>query len=78
MLNTLTDYRNIMVAFGDGNKRVWPTEVGWGSTPAPHPGYEYEARISESMQADYIVRAYQKMKSLGFVAPLFSGAWTTT
>ena len=71
MLNTLTDYRNIMVAFGDGNKRVWPTEFGWGSTPAPHPGYEYEARISESMQADYIVRAYQKMKSLGFVGTAF-------
>jgi hypothetical protein len=71
MLNTLQDYRNIMLRFGDGNKRLWPTEFGWGSTSAPHPGYEYEARISESMQADYIVRAFQKMKSLGYVGPAF-------
>jgi uncharacterized protein YraI len=70
-LNTLQDYRNIMVRFGDGNKRIWPTEFGWGSTSAPHPGYEYEARISEDMQAQYIVGAYQKMKSMGYVGPAF-------
>jgi len=71
MLNTLQDYRSIMQNNGDSNKRVWPTEFGWGSTSAPHPGYEYEARISDSMQADYIVRGYQKMKSLGYVGVAF-------
>jgi len=71
MLNTLQDYRSIMQSNGDSNKRLWPTEFGWGSTSAPHPGFEYEARISESMQADYIVRGYQKMKSLGYVGVAF-------
>ena len=71
MLNTLQDYRSIMQSNGDSNKRLWPTEFGWGSTPSPHSGYEYEARISESTQADYIVRAYQKMKSLGYVGAAF-------
>ena len=47
-----------------------PSLVG-GSTSAPHPGYEYEARISEAMQANYIVRAYQMMKNLGYVGAAF-------
>ena len=24
-------YRNIMLRYGDGNKRIWPTEFGWAA-----------------------------------------------
>ena len=24
-------YRNIMVRYGDANKRIWPTEFGWAA-----------------------------------------------
>lgn len=69
--STMEAYRNVMVAAGDTNKRLWPTEFGWGSTSTPHPGYEYEAYISESTQAQYIVRAYLMMRDWGWVGVPF-------
>ena len=50
-----------MEEFGDTNKRLWPTEFGWGSTPSPFPGYEYEARIDEATQGRWIVDAFNIM-----------------
>lgn len=70
-LNTLQSYRNIMVKYGDTNKRIWPTEFGWGSTGSPHAGYEYEARVSEQQQADWIVKAYSIMRNSGYVGAAF-------
>ena len=28
---TMESYRNIMVKYGDGGKRIWPTEFGWAT-----------------------------------------------
>ena len=69
--STMEEYRNVMVANGDVNKRLWPTEFGWGSSPTPYPGYEYQANITESAQAQYIVRAYLLMREWGWVAVPF-------
>ncbi len=69
--NTMEQYWNIMVKYGDGNKRIWPTEFGWASTSNPHPGYEYALYNSEQEQAEYIVRAYQIMRGWGFVGVAF-------
>ena len=69
--NTMEQYRNIMVKYGDGGKRLWPTEFGWASSSSPVPGYEYAAYNSEDQQAQYIVRAYQIMKGWGFVGVPF-------
>ncbi len=69
--NVMEQYRNIMVKYGDGNKRLWPTEFGWASTNSPVPGYEYAAYNSEQDQAGYIVRAYQMMRNWGWVGPAF-------
>ncbi|HSN76087.1 MAG TPA: SH3 domain-containing protein, partial [Anaerolineae bacterium] len=33
--NVMEQYRNIMVKYGDGNKRLWPTEFGWASSNSP-------------------------------------------
>jgi hypothetical protein len=69
--STMESYREVMVANGDVNKRLWPTEFGWGSTSTPFPGYEYEAYITEGMQAQYIVRAFLMMRDWGWVGVPF-------
>jgi uncharacterized protein YraI len=69
--NTLEGYRNIMVKYGDTNKRIWPTEFGWASGWTGQPGYEYANDNSKQDQANYTVRAYQLMKSWGWVGPAF-------
>jgi len=60
--NTMEDYYGIMVANGDGEKRIWATEFGWptvdGMGVLPSPGNEFADDIDENQQADYIVRAY--------------------
>ena len=52
----------IMAGNGDGNKQMWLTEFGW-STFNEAPGYEYGQLITDQMQADYLVRAFQKGKN---------------
>lgn len=69
--NTLEQYRNIMVKYGDSNKRIWPTEFGWASTGNPVAGYEYALYNSEQQQGEYIVRAYQMMRNWGFIGVAF-------
>jgi uncharacterized protein YgiM (DUF1202 family) len=69
--STMEEYRTVMVNHGDVNKRLWPTEFGWGSSSTPYPGYEYEAYTSESAQAQYIVRAYLLMREWGWVGVAF-------
>ncbi len=69
--NTMEQYRNIMVKYGDGNKRLWPTEFGWASSGNPVGGYEYAAYNSEQQQGEYIVRAYEMMRNWGWVGVAF-------
>jgi uncharacterized protein YraI len=69
--STMEAYRQVMVANGDLNKRLWPTEFGWGSSSTPFPGYEYQAYITESAQAQYLVRAFGMMRDWGWVGVPF-------
>lgn len=69
--NTMEQYHNIMVKYGDGNKRIWPTEFGWASSGSPYPGYEYALYNSEQQQAEYIVRAFEIMRGWGWVGVAF-------
>jgi uncharacterized protein YgiM (DUF1202 family) len=69
--STMEEYRAVMVAAGDVNKRLWPTEFGWGSTHSPYPGYEYEAYTSEGQQAQFIVTAFRMMREWGWVGVPF-------
>ncbi len=69
--STMEGYRNIMVRYGDANKRIWPTEFGWASGWVGAPGYEYANDNTLEEQAQWTVRAYQMMKSWGFVGPAF-------
>jgi hypothetical protein len=72
---TLESYRDIMLRYGDGGKRIWPTEFGWASVEhtgvGPVPGYEYAADNSEGEQAQFILRAYALGKAWGWVGPMF-------
>ncbi|MBN9390537.1 MAG: cellulase family glycosylhydrolase [Chloroflexi bacterium] len=54
--------RAVMEKYGDGSKQMWLTEFGW-TTKNAAPGYEYGALVSDQMQADYLVRAYQRAKA---------------
>ncbi len=72
---TMESYRNIMVKYGDGAKRIWVTEFGWASVEnlgaPPAQGYEYAADNTEAEQAQNIVRAYEIAKGWGWVGPMF-------
>jgi len=59
------------VKYGDANKRIWPTEFGWASSPTPVVNYEYAADNTLEEQAQWTVRAYQMMKAWGWVGPAF-------
>jgi hypothetical protein len=48
--------RAIMARYGDGNKPVWATEMGW--TVEGQPGSEWQT-VSEQQQAEYLVRAFE-------------------
>jgi uncharacterized protein YraI len=69
--NTMEQYRNIMVKYGDSGKRLWPTEFGWASTGSPYPGYEYATYNSDQQQGEYIARAYEIMRNWGWVGVAF-------
>lgn len=56
------DLRKVMEKYGDGKKQVWLTEFGW-TTKNEAPGYEYGKDVTDELQAQYLVRAYEKAKA---------------
>jgi len=72
---TISAYHTIMQNNGDGNKRLWATEWGWGSienlTPSPAAGYEFFQDNTEAEQADFIVKAFQIAKARGYMGVMF-------
>lgn len=69
--STMEGYRNIMVVYGDTNKRLWPTEFGWAAGGALHPAYAYANDNDFEEQAAWTVEAYQMMRNWGWVGPAF-------
>ena len=67
--STVEGYRNIMLKYGDGNKRVWPTEFGWAAGGALHPAYGYANDNSLDEQARWTAEFYQWMRGTGYVGP---------
>lgn len=73
-LETLNDYRDIMLAAGDGNTPIWVTEFGWGTsedTAAPSAIYVYVTYTSLAEQAIYTPRAFSLGQELGYIGPMF-------
>ncbi|MCB0047468.1 MAG: SH3 domain-containing protein [Caldilineaceae bacterium] len=69
--STMEGYRNIMVVYGDANKRIWPTEFGWAAGGMFDPRYAYAEDNSFEEQAAWTVEAYQMMRGWGWVGPAF-------
>lgn len=72
-LNTLEDYRDIMVANGHQNVQMWGTEFGWATwsglpNEAPDVWMTYN---TPEQQADYTLRAFQIAQGLDYVGPMF-------
>jgi LysM repeat protein len=73
-LDTLNDYRQIMVQNNDGNTAIWVTEFGWGTsedTDPPSQTFVFVTYTSLEEQAAYIPRAFELGAELGFVGPMF-------
>jgi hypothetical protein len=68
---TMEGYRNVMVAYGDDAKTIWPTEFGWAVSSNPQAGYEYARDNTLEEQAQWIVEAYQQAKQWGWVGTMF-------
>jgi hypothetical protein len=68
---TLNGYYRIMKKYGDGKKKIWPTEFGWASGWTGAPGYNYADDNTLEEQAKWTVEAYQLMKKWGFVGVAF-------
>jgi hypothetical protein len=65
--STVEQSRNVMLKYGDTNKRLWPTEFGWAVGPAVNSAYGYANDTSRDEQARWTVEFYQWMKSTGYV-----------
>jgi hypothetical protein len=68
---TMEGYRDVMVANGDADKRLWPTEFGWAVSSTPQTGYEYAGDNTREEQAAWIVEAFQQAEAWGWVGPMF-------
>jgi hypothetical protein len=73
--DTLEDYHQIMLEQGVDEHQIWVTEFGW---PSPEgigemdmTGWEYGREVSETEQADYIVRAFHMGDERPWVGPMF-------
>lgn len=72
MLNTIDDYRQIMLENNDSARRVWLTEFGWGTfqgllgdggNATPPEAARFMERISPLQQAEYTVRAIDLLQA---------------
>jgi hypothetical protein len=68
---TLNGYYRIMRQFGDGGKKIWPTEFGWATNWIGDPSYGYAQDNTRAEQAAWTVESYKLMKQWGFVGVAF-------
>ena len=55
------EQHDVMVEYGDGDKKVWATEFGWVLETDCDLGHDHEwTEVSEEKQAAYLVQAYKK------------------
>lgn len=72
-MNTLEDYRAIMLQFGHNHVQLWATEFGWATwqgipNQAPEQWMNYN---NPELQAQYTIRAFQIGQTLDYVGPMF-------
>ena len=72
-MNTIEDYRDIMVRNGWSDRQMWATEFGWatwsGINSEPPDGWmDYN---SPEQQAEYTLRAFEIGQSRDYMGPMF-------
>jgi hypothetical protein len=80
-LDTVEAYRQIMVANGHGDARLWATELGWatfdgmrdstGVRPPDPPDTPYFSFIDQWQQASYTLRALYLGQQRDYMGPMF-------
>lgn len=74
-LETLHQYHNAMSANNDGDKALWVTKFGWGTSEdlggQADPMNIFVSYTSLEEQAAYAPRAFEIGAELGFVGPMF-------
>lgn len=55
--------REVMVRNGDAAKPMWASEVGWNAAPPNLPIPNDYGRVSERLQAQYTVRAFERART---------------
>lgn len=73
-LDTLNQYRQIMVENGDANRRMWVTEFGWASWDGlpggPPDGDGWMAYNNRWAQGGYTIRAFQIGQETEYIGPM--------
>jgi hypothetical protein len=67
MYGTSPSLRSLMIARGDGAKKIWGTEFG-----APTNGPAASSHVDESTQAAMLTKAYQLWSTYRWAGPLFA------
>jgi hypothetical protein len=67
----VSQYHDVLVQNNDAVKKIWFTEFGYCSNPAPPPGYEYCRYITEDQQAAFLVQAFNMARQLDYVGAMF-------
>jgi hypothetical protein len=63
----VAQYRDLMTRNGESNKQIWFTEFGYCSSQTPPTGYEYCKYLTAQNQADFLVQAVTRARSLDYV-----------
>lgn len=72
-IETLEDYREIMVENGHSDVQIWSTEFGWttwAGVPATPPE-AWMTYVSPNQQAQYTLRAFEIGQSRDYLGPMF-------
>ena len=79
-LDTIEDYREIMIANGHASAQLWTTEFGWatfdglnssaGDQPSIPGDSAYIGFVNQAQQASYTIRAFEIGQSLPYMGPM--------
>jgi hypothetical protein len=64
----VAEYRDAMMRYGESDKKIWFSEFGYCSGATPPAGYEYCKYLTPQNQADFLVKALTRARTLDYVA----------
>jgi hypothetical protein len=64
----VAQYRDAMMRNGESDKKIWFSEFGYCSGATPPAGYEYCKYLTPQNQADFLVKALTRARTLDYVA----------